>query len=110
MKVTFVENNEPKKAQFQTKTLGELGPNLPIGIHMPTGDLITNLQPGRWTLKTEKQIAKLREKYKNVSFARFASMVMGSVYEHVGNMNLVAEDNEARKRAHFSALSMPDAL
>jgi hypothetical protein len=76
-------------ANFKIVTLKELGARLPLGMaDIASGDLFRALSMRRWTLKTEKQLGKLRDEHRREGHGRFVSMVVASLYEKLGNLVL----------------------
>jgi hypothetical protein len=66
-----MEDQEPKKEPKIVKTtLGELGPQLPIGIPDKTGALQRALAVRKWRLPEEREIGALRAKHKHKNVSR----------------------------------------
>lgn len=80
------------KSKFFKKTMKELGPNLPMGFRNSSGDYIKNLSSKTWTMKTEKEIGKLRDKIKGENIARYITMILSEMCRTIGPHNFAEKD------------------
>lgn len=87
--------NGHSQSNVKTVTMAELGPTLPIGTaDTGTGGLVKEMVHRTWNLKREKELGKYRGKHKSLSVARFASMVVSTLYTKLGSLAL--GDDEAK--------------
>jgi len=72
------------KGTFNTKTLKELGPNLPLGIKTETGAFDKTIELKRWTLKQEKELGVLREDNPQAKMGQYVSIVLSHMCTRLG--------------------------
>jgi hypothetical protein len=83
---------------YKKLTLRELGASLPIGTNDPaTGKLVKSMAHRRWSLKTEKMLGKLRDTNRRETHARFASMVIGALYEQLGGVHIEFDEPNGKQ-------------
>lgn len=70
----------------------ELGSNLPMGFRNASGDYIKNLTSKPWTMKTEKEIGKLRDKIKGENIARYITMIVSEMCKTIGPHNFAEKE------------------
>lgn len=88
---------------FHNTTLGERGPQLPLGFK---GGRVMVTKP--WRLREEKMLADLREKMAKAGFAELLAAQIGEMYSQLGGLDLSSiEKREARTEA-VMALSIGD--
>ena len=73
-----------RQLQEFTKTLQELGNQLPIGVLSPDGKLSKELELGDWTMREEEKISEAREG-RGVVQGRFTSQVLAALITKIGH-------------------------
>ena len=81
-------------SKLKKTTLGELGPNLPIGIVGPDKELYKQLAHNEWTTRKEREIGK--SKKKNMNQCDHVSLILQSLYRQVGNESWAPDDVDPR--------------
>jgi len=81
------------KGSFKTKTLKELGPNLPLGIKTESGVFEKTIELKRWTMKQEKELGAIREDNPQAKMGQYVSMVLAHMCTRLGPYNFDGMDN-----------------
>lgn len=93
--------------QFVMKTLGELGPSLPVGV-LSGKSRVRPFRLRKYKMKQEKALAELRDSYKG-SPGKFVCDVLSMMLQTVGPHNFDMMKDGERQNA-INQLTMPDVL
>jgi hypothetical protein len=102
-----------EKTSFLRKTtLGELGPNLPIGM-ISNGQLKKNISCRRWRFAEEKKLSAYKKDNKGVLLGDYIAFMMGMLMTEIGDHKWIDEitpDNQMQRLLSVYGLYQPDVL
>lgn len=99
--------SEGAEAPVKSKTVGEQGHVLPIGVAGPTGALGKDLVLRKWTFKEERELGKLRSEHQSATLPEYVGMVISTVVSRAGAVDFSKLEMPAR-RAVVSQMYMAD--
>ena len=98
-----------KPAVLTTTTLGERGPNLPIGV-LVGGQRVTAIHVREWTLGVEKKIGKHRSEAGAMAMTELLPIVLAEALHAIGPHNFDGMESIVERRMIASGLKFADAL
>lgn len=107
--VTDESGAESAQAKFVLKTLGELGPNLPVGVSVQGAPRSRAFRVRPYKMKQEKALAVLRDEAKGNNIGSFVSDALALMLQTVGPHNFDGMKDGERQLV-INQLSMPDVL
>lgn len=75
---------ESKPEAIHKTTLGEWGPQLPIGVLDPAGQVGRSLEVRKWRMKEEKEIGALRAEHRNKNVGKYVSALLARMCTKLG--------------------------
>ena len=99
----------PKGAKWAWATLGEYGPNLPIGVLSGGKERVKPFRLRRFSTKIELEIGEIRKKSKKMRLSNFVSSCLSLLVQTIGPHNFDTLEDKARKLI-LSELLFPDVL
>jgi hypothetical protein len=92
-----MEQKKTEETRFKKTTLGELGPNLPIGVLDPaTRKVEKGLEHLDWTTRMERELGKSKKKTMNQ--AEHVSLILSRLYTRVGHLKWDPNSLDEKKR------------
>jgi hypothetical protein len=101
---------ETKKSErIVVKTLGELGPNLPVGVNVGPNARAHNFKLRPFVFKREREISEAKEALKNATFGEFVTVIMSIMVHSIGAKSF---DNmkEGERQLYLSMMNMADVM
>jgi hypothetical protein len=106
-----MEDQEPKKEPKIVKTtLGELGPQLPIGIPDKTGALQRALAVRKWRLPEEREIGALRAKHKHKNVGKYVSALLAKMCTQLGPHRFDGSQEDPKRMLMIDQMYLGDVL
>jgi len=106
-KAKATEEDAPKNGVRKT-TLGELGPNLPLGFIDASGAHVKSMAERPWRMKEEKELAALKDDTdESMSVGQHVSGILATMYSRLGHYDF-NELEMAKRRIILSQAFMGD--
>lgn len=104
-----MENQEAKPEAVKT-TLGELGPQLPIGIPDKTGALQKTLDVRKWRMPEEQEIGALRSAHQGKNVGKYVSALLAKMCTRLGPYTFDDSMKTDDRLLAIAKMSLADAL
>lgn len=106
-----MENQKPeRKPEVIKTTLGELGPQLPIGIPDKTGTLQKALDVRKWRLPEEREIGALRAEYKHKNVGKYLSALLAKMCTVIGSHTFDDSLEDSQRMLTINQMFLGDVL
>lgn len=104
------QEKDERTPSFEETTMGDLGPQLPLGIKDATGVYHRGFSMKPWTLKEEKALSKLHEQGEDkVNIVHHVTSVLATICSQIGPYDF-EKMKPAERKVHINQMWMGDVF